>query len=200
MIISLCLYITTGHNHQDTVETYVMDFIWLKNYNITPQEFDDYISRCPGYQIEHLSIGGNTALHIAALRGNYNLVKYVIYKYGNSFINQVNPYNGRTPLYNACTCEDIINGFKTADVLIRAGSDINLAVKLLNKFNDESINVHFATPLWACLQKPNNIPLAALLIKQGAIIHFPKESHIEIIKQILNMLMLSCVSNIKEVD
>lgn len=134
----------------------------------TPLQFDAICEEHPYYKIEFGGRCGWNALGTAAYKGNCELVDHIVKKYGEHLIELGNGF-GWSPLYCACNCEDIENGYLVGKLLIELGANVNLATSTC--CDDSVIGDTYAgsTPLWACIEKTKNIKLAKLLINNGGI-------------------------------
>lgn len=100
--------------------------------------------------LHDVTLKGDSCLHIAALRSNYNISNYLLATDAVSLVNATN-LNGRTPLHIAAADKkDLL-----AVVLIRHGADPNAA------------DVQNLTPLYEAA-KNGNVKLARKLIALGA--------------------------------
>ena len=202
--IAKCTNIATHTGEGELLQQFIEKCYKCKS-SITSTEFDNYIKKVPFCRMTDGGFYGWTALCIASKYGDYELVKHIINKYGRESIH-IGTYFEWTPLFCACCCINKINAFETAKILIETGCDINLAITNTNTRPRQLFQLpggnffcysrELGTPLYACLAKSNNILLAWLLIKSGAVVYNPEKEEIEIIKQIINMFFVLNIKNL----
>lgn len=158
------------------------EFLGFCQSTSTPEVFSKIFEN-PDYTLDSaLWANGETALHLAAIRGNVDLIDYIV-KLGGKKLLFIHTTNGNSPLHHACVCEDKEAGYLAAKKLIQLGSPVNIGKKFnwpdddSRKMEDiqkwEGVKDIWKTPLESALyfnyDDVINSKILKLLVRMGGI-------------------------------
>lgn len=128
--------------------------------NPSVDRFEEARSLCPNYKWTHGAMHYHQhALLIAAAHDHLALINHIVKKGGKELLSLGNQF-GWTALFQAC----IADKYDAAELLLNLGANPNIATS-----RSSSAAPDGATPLWAVAQKTQDVALAELLLKYGAI-------------------------------
>ncbi len=129
--------------------------------NTTKEDFEAILAQNPHYRLHYADNTGRTALSRASTLGNAILTRHILQKGGNDLVKiEANHTRGLTPLILTSFIDtEKERAFFTAQVLIRAGVNINSVTKTLSGTSITALSV---------AELANNIPLIHLLLARSA--------------------------------
>lgn len=167
---------TTTMDTLPLITFFVPDHVPTKAYDQylkvhpTPAEFEQFISQHPTYQINSTDpVHGNSNLDDLLSYGNYQLIEYLVHRYGHQLLNQCSTRQ-TTPLINYVEVRD----YEMVKRLLDWGADVNCVNTQTSYFEDNKICPPGVTALNVAIRNsaraPVNLEIVRLLIEHDAIL------------------------------